>query len=340
MNQRAPENVVLISDLTGHDVARFVIPRNADAIGWDRESGQLVAVLRQARTAVHLVDLNGTITKLIAPTLAAVALGRTEQEKLVVTLSSATDTSGSVIDLLTRSPVSEVAPPPRPRVPPPTRACGVLVDLVRQREVQDVFVCDEGGQKVFRGRSAPRLPASALVDITSVARLDDSTLVGTTPLSVVALSVPSGARRALLSLETGRMMTRGLSASGDGRWLAATSTHEDSLTERLHLIPLHQDARRDIARVGIGGGAPIWDPQRRFVLYVAEIDGRADLWLEPLSGDPARRLTTAERNGVGVCCVMAPDGSGAAYTVNAGSHVSLWRVTIPPLPARGGVPPQ
>ena len=336
LGRRAPENAILISDLNGGDVARFTIPRDAEAIAWGADSGQLVAIRRQARTAVHFVDLNGATTELLPATRDAVAIGASEQGKLLVRFSSPADTSWSVIDFTTRSRVADPPPPSSPA--PPSPACDALFDLPGLKSVPNAFVCDEAGRKVLRGDQARRVPPSALADITSLFKVNDSTLVGTTPLGVVAFSLTSGERRALLTLSGPRAMTRALSASGDGEWLAANSYHIDSLTQRIHLIPLLGGARRDIDVAGIGIGTPIWGPQRRFLLYVAELDGRNDLWLESLSGDPPRRLTHAEPNGIAACCVVAPDGSGVAYTVPSGHELSLWRVTVPPFAKHARVP--
>src|SRR6185503_19966792 len=68
LSRSAAENVILISDLNGRDVARFSIPRDAEAVAWGPDSGQLTVTRRQARTAVHFVDLNGTTTELIPAT--------------------------------------------------------------------------------------------------------------------------------------------------------------------------------------------------------------------------------------------------------------------------------
>lgn len=338
MSRRAPENVILISDLNGHDVARFTIPRNAEAFAWGPESGQVLVTRRQARTAVRFVDLNGAITELIPPTRDPVSIGRTEHEKLLVRLKSAADSSFLVFDLTTRSAIPE----PVTRFPPvqagPSPACDALFDISRQKPVPDAFVCDEAGRKVLRGNTGQRVPPSALADITSLFKINDSTLVGTTTLSVVAISLVSGERRALYTVSGPRAMARDLGASRDGDWIAANSSHTDSLTGRLHLIPLRGGARRDIDIAGIIISTPFWAPQRQFLLYVAQLDGRADVWLEPLSGDPPRRLSFADPNGVATCCVIAPDGSGVAYTALAGDAVSLWRATVPPFAAKGRIP--
>ena len=336
LGRRAPENVILISDLHGRDIARFTISRDAEAIAWGADSGQLVAIRRQARTAVHFVDLNGATTELLPAARDAVAIGATERGNLLVRFSSPTDTSWSVIDFTTRS---RVANSPPPSSPAPPSACDALFDLTTLKSVPNAFVCAEAGRKVLRGDHGRRVHPSALADITSLFKINDSTLVGTTPLGVLAFSLTTGERRPLLTLSGPRAMARALSASSDGEWLAANSYHTDSLTQRIHLIPLVGGARRDIDVAGIGIGTPIWGPQRRFLLYVAEIDSRSDVWLESLSGDPPRNLTNAEPVGVGDCCVVAPDGSGAAYTVPSGHEVSVWRVAVPPF-AKGTRVPQ
>jgi Tol biopolymer transport system component len=334
--RRAPENVILISDLNGRDVARFTIPRDAEAIAWGADSGQLVAIRQQSRTALQFVDLNGAITELVPATRDAVAIGVTEPGRLLVRYTSPVDTSWSVIDLTTRSRVAERPVLPSAPPTPPSPRCAAVFDISRQ-SVSDAFLCDEQGRKVLRGNSGQRVPQSALIDLTRLFKINDNTLVGTTPLGVVTLSLASGERRTLFTLSGPRSMAPALSASADGDWVAANSFHTDSLTQRIHLIPLQGGARRDVHVTGILTGTPIWGPQRRFLLYLAELDARSDVWLESLSGDPPRRLTYAP-NGVAMCCVVAPDGSGAAFTAPAGYAVSLWRVTVPPGAKKGGAP--
>jgi hypothetical protein len=334
--RRAPQNVIIISDLQGKDAARFTIPRDMEAIAWGPAPGQLSILRRLPRTAVHFVDLNGQVSELVAPTRERLGIRQVPSGELIVRYGNDSLATDSAHDLVTRT----VLPWRERATSMPGPDCWPLYDIIRREAVADAFVCRVQERFVMSGSAGERLaiPPDAIADLTLLARLDDTTLVGTTQSSVVTITAGSRERRTLFTVSGARTMTPDLTASVDGNWLATSSVQAESLTTRFHLIAVRGATRREIDAVGITMTPPIWDPRGRFLVYVSEIDFRSDLWIETLSGDAPRRLTSAEPSGVQLCCALARDGSGVVYTTITGHEVSLWRVNVPPLTTTKKVP--
>lgn len=335
--RRAPQNVIIISDLQGKEAARFTIPRDMEAIAWGPDQGQLSILRRLPRTAVHFVDLNGKVSELVGSTRERLRIRQAPSGEIVVRYGADSAATDSAHDVATRS----VVPFREQTAASPSGAdCAPLVDIIRRDAVVDAFVCRVQRRFVLSGSAGERLaiPPDAIADLSLLARLDDTTLVGTTQSSVVTMTAGSRERRTLFTVSGARTITPDLTASVDGNWLAAMSSHADSQTMRFHLISLRGTTRREIDAVGITTSPPLWDPRGRFFVYTSEVDFRSDAWIETLSGDAPRRLTSAEPSGVQLCCAMARDGSGVAYTTVSGYEVSLWRVNIPPLTTSKKVP--
>ena len=120
--------------------------------------------------------------------------------------------------------------------------------------------------------------------------------------------------------------------SPDGRWVAFAAGGRGGAA--VQLVPASGGPERQLTVApaprpgrGLGGGCFDWTPDSAAVVYAAA-DGQ--LWLQTLTGDPARCLTTGELPAMAPA--VSPDGRLVAYVADM---ASVWCVALD-----GSAPPQ
>ncbi|MGH7581948.1 MAG: prolyl oligopeptidase family serine peptidase [Gemmatimonadales bacterium] len=119
--------------------------------------------------------------------------------------------------------------------------------------------------------------------------------------------------------------------SPDGNHVVFTRSHVDLMHDTWTGMLWEMDADGSRQRELVKGSSAEWSPDGTRIAYLAEADGKAQLWVRYMDGDGGMIQVTRGEQSL-ITFRWAPDGRSIAFTM-AVPDTSVWHVALPAPPA-------
>ena len=118
--------------------------------------------------------------------------------------------------------------------------------------------------------------------------------------------------------------------SPDGNRIVFTRSHVDPMKDTFVGMLWEMDADGSRQRQLVRGSAPAWSPDGSRIAYLADADGKAQLWVRYMDAEGAVvQVTRGERSPI--TFRWAPDSKSLAFTMPVPDTAS-WHIAMPPAP--------
>ena len=214
------------------------------------------------------------------------------------------------------------------------------------RSVAFVWDGDDGSRpdiyvRPLEGGGMQRLTSGPAADLSPAWSPDGRRIAflgaGKDRTAVFIATLPSGAPATIAEVYANRIeaVGRHLDWSPDGRFLAVADKAEAAAPFSIYLVHVSDGAKTKLTAPTprtIGDSSPAFSPDGQWISFLrAPSSGITEVWIQPVAGGEARRLT--EDNRTVEAQTWAPGGKAVVFSSNRTGGLTLWSV-----PVRGGKP--